>query len=93
MSWRRRCAGKLTRNQRPEQHRLATASSVAKSFFDCEQQLADFERRLEREKLDTMKELAYGASHEINNPHKASIAARAETLLDDGSRILNGGES
>jgi len=29
-----------------------------------------------------MKELAYGASHEINNP-LANIAARAQTLLDD----------
>jgi signal transduction histidine kinase len=43
---------------------------------------ADFERRLEREKLDAMKELAYGASHEINNP-LANIAARAQTLLSD----------
>jgi signal transduction histidine kinase len=42
----------------------------------------DFERRLEREKLDAMKELAYGASHEINNP-LANIAARAQTLLSD----------
>ena len=56
--------------------------ALLKRLFDCEQQLADFERRLEREKLDAMKELAYGASHEINNP-LANIAARAQTLLDD----------
>ena len=56
--------------------------ALAKKLFDCEQQQADFERRLEREKLDAMKELAYGASHEINNP-LANIAARAQTLLDD----------
>jgi len=43
---------------------------------------ADFEARLEREKLDAMKELAYGASHEINNP-LANISARAQTLLRD----------
>ena len=43
---------------------------------------AEFEARLEREKLDAMKELAYGASHEINNP-LANIAARAQTLLRD----------
>jgi hypothetical protein len=36
----------------------------------------------EREKLEAMKELAYGASHEINNP-LANIAARAQTLLRD----------
>ena len=43
---------------------------------------SEFEARLEREKLDAMKELAYGASHEINNP-LANIAARAQTLLRD----------
>jgi signal transduction histidine kinase len=38
--------------------------------------------RLEQAKLDALKELAYGASHEINNP-LANIAARAQTLLRD----------
>lgn len=47
-----------------------------------ERQLADFDRRLEHEKLESLKELAYGASHEINNP-LANIAARAQTLLTD----------
>ena len=37
--------------------------------------------RLLRLKLEAMKELAYGASHEINNP-LANIAARAQTLLN-----------
>jgi signal transduction histidine kinase len=37
---------------------------------------------LQRQKLDALKELAYGASHEINNP-LANIAARAQTLLRD----------
>lgn len=40
------------------------------------------DERLEREKLAAMKELAYGASHEINNP-LANIAARAQTLIRD----------
>ena len=40
----------------------------------------DFSVRLERAKLDAMKELAYGASHEINNP-LANISARAQALL------------
>src|SRR5215475_2776470 len=43
---------------------------------------ASFEARLEREKHESLKELAYGASHEINNP-LANIAARAQTLLED----------
>jgi signal transduction histidine kinase len=38
------------------------------------------EERLEQAKLDAMKELAYGASHEINNP-LANISARAQSLL------------
>ncbi|WP_197531523.1 sensor histidine kinase [Posidoniimonas corsicana] len=45
------------------------------SFDDSE-----FLRAVEHAKLDAMKELAYGASHEINNP-LANIAARAQTLL------------
>lgn len=39
-----------------------------------------FAEELHRAKLDAMKELAYGASHEINNP-LANIALRAQTLL------------
>jgi len=42
----------------------------------------DFSAQLEQQKLEAMKELAYGASHEINNP-LANIAARAQTLLRD----------
>lgn len=39
-----------------------------------------FDKELERAKLSAMKELAYGASHEINNP-LANISTRAQTLL------------
>jgi signal transduction histidine kinase len=42
----------------------------------------DFEHALTRAKLDAMKELAYGASHEINNP-LANISGRAQSLLRD----------
>lgn len=41
-----------------------------------------FDTRLEHAKLEAMKELAYGASHEINNP-LANISARAQALLRD----------
>ena len=41
---------------------------------------SEFLAAVERAKLDAMKELAYGASHEINNP-LANISARAQTLL------------
>jgi len=43
-----------------------------------------FAERLHREKMASMKQLAYGASHEINNP-LANIASRAQTLLMDES--------
>jgi signal transduction histidine kinase len=55
--------------------------ALVKTLSEYQDRQANFERRVEREKLDAMKELAYGASHEINNP-LANIAARAQTLLD-----------
>jgi signal transduction histidine kinase len=42
----------------------------------------EFETQLLREKLASLQKLAYGASHEINNP-LANIATRAQTLLLD----------
>ncbi len=42
----------------------------------------EFTETLEREKLEALKELAYGASHEINNP-LANISTRAQALLRD----------
>lgn len=41
-----------------------------------------FHVALEEQKLAAIKELAYGASHEINNP-LANISTRAQTLLRD----------
>jgi signal transduction histidine kinase len=49
---------------------------------DSDARSAEFDERLEREKLAALIELAYGAGHEINNP-LANIAARAQTLLED----------
>lgn len=40
----------------------------------------DFARAVQTARLEAMKELAYGAGHEINNP-LANISARAQTLL------------
>jgi signal transduction histidine kinase len=42
----------------------------------------EFDASLESAKLTAMRELAYGASHEINNP-LANIATRAQALLID----------
>ena len=43
---------------------------------------AEYQHQLETEKLAALKQLAYGASHEINNP-LANIATRAQTMLGD----------
>jgi signal transduction histidine kinase len=56
--------------------------ALARRLAQYECKLADADARLEREKLESLKELAYGASHEINNP-LANIAARAQTLLEE----------
>jgi signal transduction histidine kinase len=42
----------------------------------------DFDDTLATQKIDALKEFAYGAGHEINNP-LANISARAQTLLRD----------
>jgi signal transduction histidine kinase len=47
---------------------------------DLERLQSDFDRRLEQEKLASLGELAYGASHEINNP-LANISTRAQALM------------
>ncbi len=41
-----------------------------------------FERAVAEARLESVRELAYGAGHEINNP-LANIAARAQSLLPD----------
>lgn len=42
----------------------------------------DFEARLRREKLASLKQFTYGASHELNNP-LFNISSRAQVLLRD----------
>lgn len=51
-------------------------SSASTSQFDS----VAFQQLLQTEKLAALRQLAYGASHEINNP-LANIAMRAEMLL------------
>ncbi|QDU93550.1 sensor histidine kinase [Lignipirellula cremea] len=54
--------------------------SLAEKLRERDRLRQDFAQQLEQEKLKAMKELAYGASHEINNP-LANIATRAQMLL------------
>lgn len=51
---------------------------------DRQSSKACFNENLLNAKLSAMKQLAYGASHEINNP-LANIATRAQTMLADES--------
>ena len=60
-------------------HQLDLDSLFAPFDYLAEQKMSE-EQRLREEKLLAMKQLAYGASHEINNP-LANIATRAQTLL------------
>ncbi len=57
-----------------------TTNALSRLFVEHLQQKA----RLEQEKLASLKQLAYGASHEVNNP-LANISTRAQTLLQDES--------
>lgn len=58
----------------------ALLPGLMKKLLRLSQLEAEFQRTLETEKLAALKELAYGASHEINNP-LANISTRAQTLL------------
>lgn len=42
----------------------------------------DFDSKLQEQKMQSLKQLAYGASHEINNP-LANVATRAQALIHD----------
>ena len=59
----------------------AVPQSIAK-LARLDELETQFELQLETEKLASLYWLAYGASHEINNP-LANISARAQTLLRD----------
>lgn len=56
------------------------AAPVPRAIGDTPSEAPSFHEALKQAKLDALKELAYGASHEINNP-LANIAGRAQSLL------------
>ena len=60
----------------------ARIRSLLKLAATASQTKAEYLHQLETEKLAAMKQLAYGASHEINNP-LANVATRAQTMLAD----------
>ncbi|MEL7500509.1 MAG: HAMP domain-containing sensor histidine kinase [Planctomycetota bacterium] len=57
-------------------------TSLLQVAVEQRESAADFHERVQHAKLAAMKQLAYGASHEINNP-LANIATRAQSLLLD----------
>jgi signal transduction histidine kinase len=57
---------------------------LARKLLRLDQLENRFEQELRDAKLRAVKEFAYGASHEINNP-LANISTRAQTLLRDES--------
>lgn len=59
-----------------------TPEELAEKLARLEELEASFAAALEREKLAALYQLAYGLSHEFNNP-LANISSRAQTLLLD----------
>lgn len=71
-----------TRWQKQEGGMLHLLPRLAERLARLEVLESEFQSMLETEKLEALKALAYGASHEINNP-LANISTRAQTLLRD----------
>ena len=59
---------------------VCTYEKIFQRLHRLEELESRFDEALECEKIAAMKELAYGASHEINNP-LANISSRAQMLL------------
>ena len=55
-------------------------SQIAKKVSRLHDLQTAYDDQLRHEKTEAMRELAYGASHEVNNP-LANISSRAQTLL------------
>lgn len=63
-------------------HWRTRLANVARRLADDDRLRRRFDDALAVAKLDALKEFAYGAGHEINNP-LANISVRAQTLLRD----------
>lgn len=76
----------FVQNVKPQQEGTGPWAEALCSLVDRFSRLERLEREFDRvllgDKLAALRELAYGASHEINNP-LANISSRAQTLLRD----------
>jgi len=75
-------AGTLVTPRSHDQMRPIPLERLAARLARLDLLEANFQRALDEAKLEALKEFAYGAGHEINNP-LANISARAQTLLTD----------
>ena len=64
----------------PIVERQSPATAILNNIRQSTPSITEFQSRLESEKLESLRQLAYGASHEINNP-LANIVIRADVLL------------
>ncbi len=64
------------------EHLVAELPNLAARLDRLAELETHFSEAVETAKLGALKELAYGASHELNNP-LANISARAQTLLQE----------
>jgi signal transduction histidine kinase len=74
--------GVSTVQSKPDSAERMSAQSIDAKLARLQELEQRFDDAVERAKLEAMKELAYGAGHEINNP-LANIATRAQTLLHE----------
>jgi signal transduction histidine kinase len=74
------CSAEPAALAEPVPNWTAILSQVARRLRRLEELDTSFDSVLQRAKLDALKELAYGASHEINNP-LANISMRAQSLI------------
>lgn len=77
---RRQAVESYWRREAP--HAVPRLAALVSRLERLEQLENDFARTLEREKVEAVRQLAYGAGHEINNP-LANISARAQTLIKE----------
>ncbi len=74
----------LPNEKRSRREPFEQLPQLAAKIRELESLQASFARQLEHLKLEALKNFAYGAGHELNNP-LANIATRAQTLLKEES--------
>lgn len=79
---KRRSRAKRPPSFQDDQAPCVDLAQLAKTLVTIQNLQSDCAQALAQAKLESLKEFAYGAGHEINNP-LANISARAQTLLQE----------